>query len=176
MSTRNDPHRQRVYEGEFRVREFLDRANHPRNPFPEVELFGTKVRMPMERKFASVESIQAYCDKVLALPSIREEFPRASSPVRVRSRKGDKFAHCEFTGVIAIPMGGGGTDAWACRELVVLHELAHHLSYCGPHDVQFRYAFVKLVSTAMAPEVGFALQACWHLEGVHDDTREECCA
>lgn len=174
MSNRYDQHKSLVYQGEFRVREMLDRANHPRTPAPDVELFGTKVRLPRERKFASVETIQLYCDKVLALPSIQAEFANAKHPVRVRARKGSSFAHYQ-AGEIAIFMGEGGQTRWACREIVVLHELAHHLGR-DAHGPKFRYAFVKLVSAAMDPSVGFVLQACWHIEGVPDNVREECCA
>ncbi len=166
--------RDQVYEGEFRVREMLERANDYHNPAPDVTLFGTTVRLPPERKFASVETIELYCNKVLALPSIQEEFANAKNPVRVRARKGSSFAHYQ-TGEIAIYMGDGGTSKWACREIVVLHELAHHLGSDG-HGPKFRHAFVKLVSAAMAPEMGFVLQACWHMEGVPDETREECYA
>lgn len=127
-----------------------------------VEIGGSSITLPVERKFASLETIQSYVDMVLALPTIREQFPRAKSPVRVRRRKGTKFAHYEM-GEIAIPMVLG---SWACREIVVLHELAHHLTIGDGHGSRFRRAFCKLLEVAMAPEVSFALQICWHLEGV----------
>jgi putative metallohydrolase (TIGR04338 family) len=159
----SDGHRGKVYEGEYKVRGMLDFANQE-NGARMISLGGSSLTLPVERKFASLESIQAYVDAVLALPTIRNAYPDVG-PVRVRARKGGLKAHYEHGGVIAIPMEG---RRWACREMVVLHELAHHLtaSEHANHGVRFRAAFVKLTTVAMSPEVGFALQICWHLSGV----------
>lgn len=156
----------KVYEGEFRVRDMLDRANDHQNPMRDVTLMGTTFSLPREAKFACIDSIQRYVDIVLGYPEIKEAWPQAQSSVKVYARNGHSCAHYQGGG-IHIPMGDGGRSRWACRELVVLHELAHHLAYAeGDHGPLFRHAFVRLASVAMAPEVGFALQVCWHLEGV----------
>jgi putative metallohydrolase (TIGR04338 family) len=159
-----DNDKAKVYAGEHRLQEMLDRANAYRNPAPDVELFGTTVRLPVERKFASVESIQDYVDTILALDAV-QEISGVTKPVVVRPRKGSTKAHYE-AGTIAIPMGLAGRSKWALREVVVLHELAHHLAHDG-HGPRFRYALAKLLEIAMAPEVGFVLQALWAIEGVN---------
>jgi putative metallohydrolase (TIGR04338 family) len=160
-----DNDQSKVYAGEYQLQQMMDRANDYRNPAPEVELLGTKMRLPMERKFVSVESIQNYVDMVMELPGVCEgPFVHKTWTVTVRARKGTTKAHY-CNGVIAIPLGLGGQSKWALRELVVLHELAHHLSPDG-HGPQFRFAFATLVSLAMAPEVGLALRACWYFEGI----------
>ena len=123
------------------------------------------MRLPTERKFACIESIQNYVDTVLELPGICDgPFCHAGWKVNVRARQGTTAAHY-CAGTIAIPLGLGGRSKWALRELVVLHELAHHLSL-GGHGPEFRFAFATLASLAMAPEVGLALRACWYFEGI----------
>ncbi|MGY2063581.1 TIGR04338 family metallohydrolase, partial [Nocardia gipuzkoensis] len=92
-----------------------------------VELHGSQITLPIERRFASVESVQNYADRVLALNWVRAQWDRAAAPVTVRSRAGTTAAHYESDrAVLAVPLHTRGS-AWALRELVVLHELAHHL-------------------------------------------------
>ena len=71
--------------------------------------------------------MQRYVDDVLALPTVRRQWPEVA-PLRVRARRAATAAHYENrdgAGVIAVP--DVGTADWAMRELVVLHEIAHHL-------------------------------------------------
>jgi putative metallohydrolase (TIGR04338 family) len=68
--------------------------------------------------------------------------------------------------VIAVPPR---TDTgWAMRELVVLHEVAHHL--CdgdGPaHGTDFVATFCALAATVMGPEAGHVLRVVYAKEGV----------
>jgi putative metallohydrolase (TIGR04338 family) len=54
------------------------------------------------------------------------------------------------------------------RELVVLHELAHHLdSGGGPaHGPAFVATFCELAAAVMGPEVGHVLRVVYSKEGV----------
>ena len=54
------------------------------------------------------------------------------------------------------------------RELVVLHELAHHLAAgTGPaHGPQFVATFCDLAAAVMGPEVGHVLRVVYTKEGV----------
>jgi putative metallohydrolase (TIGR04338 family) len=158
-----------VYNGENEVTRLLSLANRYRDPVREVELMGTVISLPLERKFASVESIQTYVERLLALPVIREAFPsfNGSVPTVQAAKRATKRA-CYYWGTIEIPMGFQGGSRWACREMIVLHELAHHMAPGDAHGARFRYAFVKLVEIAMAPEVGFALQVCWYQAGIQE--------
>jgi putative metallohydrolase (TIGR04338 family) len=93
-----------VYRGEAQLCSLLDRAN-TLGGGRVAEIAGSRVTLPVERKFASLETIQAYVDRVLE----HEGLPRA---VTVRKRKGHAGAHYESLGaVIAIPFG---VD-WALR-------------------------------------------------------------
>jgi len=156
-----DSQRAKVYAAEQFVRTLFDRAAEHGNRV--VEFFGTQLTLPPEARFASVEAVQRYVDQVLALPAVRERWP-AAGPVTVRPRRGATAAHYETDGaVIAVPEQ---QSRWALRELVVLHELAHHLSpEPPPHGPVFTAALCELAGLVMGPEVGHVLRLVYAREG-----------
>jgi putative metallohydrolase (TIGR04338 family) len=120
-----DRQRTRVYDAEALVRRMFDRSVD----YPVVDVAGSHLTLPPERRFASLESVQRYVDAVLGLRWVRERWPRADVPVSVRSRAGQSRAHYErFPAVIAVPLHEGG-HAWALRELVVLHEVGEEAAF-----------------------------------------------
>ncbi|MFI9507109.1 TIGR04338 family metallohydrolase [Nocardia sp. NPDC052566] len=159
MSVR-DGQRAKVYDAEQLVRGVFDRADEHGNR--TVELYGSQLTLPIERRFASVASVQSYADKVLALNWVRAQWDRASTPVRVRSRAGASAAHYESAdAVLAVPLHAGGT-AWALRELVVLHELTHHFEptpgAVAPHGPEFCSRYLELVDGIIGPEAALLLR------------------
>jgi putative metallohydrolase (TIGR04338 family) len=54
------------------------------------------------------------------------------------------------------------------REIVVLHELAHHLTrHTAPsHGADFRSAFLDLLERVLAPEARFLLQLAYWERGL----------
>ncbi len=160
-----DSQRAKVYAAEEFVRTLFDRAAE--HGSPTVEFFGAQLTLPPEGRFGSVASVQRYVADVLALPAVRQHWP-AVSPVRVRSRRAANAAHYENrdgAGVIAVP--DRDTADWAMRELVVLHEVAHHL--CGalpPHGPEFVATICTLAELVMGPEVGHVLRVVYAKEGV----------
>jgi putative metallohydrolase (TIGR04338 family) len=149
-----DPQRQLVYEAEHALAGMLDR----RLDFPVVSAFGSRVTLPDDRKFGDLESVQRYVDAVLALDWVRLA-PNGLRPVRVRARAGATKAEYEFaTATIAVPPHRVG-GRWAMRELVVLHELAHHLSGAGDHGPAFAALLVELIHELVGPEAGFLLRS-----------------
>jgi len=165
---KRDSQRAAVYEAETVVRRMFDRADENGNR--TVEIAGSTVTLPVERKFASIDSVQAYIDAVLALNWVRATWPRADAPVHVRVRSGNTAAHYESDcAVVALPRHTANT-AWAFRELVVLHELAHHLDPADPdenpepaHGPAFVHRFLTLAGEIIGPEAAFALRACGFL-------------
>lgn len=132
-----------------------------------VEFFGTQLTLPPEAKFGSLRGVQRYVDDVLALPAVRREWPEAA-PLTVRARRASTAAHYEKrygAGIIAVP---DDRDAdWAMRELVLLHEIAHHL--CDeqpPHGSQYVATLCTLAELVMGPEVGHVLRVVYAKEGV----------
>ena len=154
--TEPDRQRSKVYEAEALVRRIFDRSAE----YPIVEVAGSRLTLPPERKFASLESVQAYVDRVLALNWIVARWPRAARPITVRARAGQQRAHYErLPAVVAVPLHRGGT-AWALRELVVLHEISHHLAadHESAHGAAFTERLVELVDGVVGPEAAFLLR------------------
>ncbi|MFV8299803.1 hypothetical protein A5668_05350 [Mycolicibacterium fortuitum] len=154
--TAKDTQRAKVYAAEQFVRTMFDRA--AQHSSRAIDFFGTSLTLPPEAKFGSVDAVQRYVDDVVARVG--------GPPVAVRPRRGATAAHYELTdgrAVIAVPE----RDTWALRELVVLHELAHHVSQADPpHGPAFVAAYCELCTTIMGPEVGLVLRMVYGKEGV----------
>jgi len=160
-----DAQRSKVYAAEDFVRTLFDRAAE--HGSSTVHFFGAQLTLPPEARFGSLDAVQRYVDDVLALPAVRRQWDEVA-PLRVRTRRAATAAHYENrdgTGVIAVP---DRNDAdWAMRELVVLHEVAHHL--CDeqpPHGSQYVTTLCILAGLVMGPEVGHVLRVVYAKEGV----------
>ncbi len=161
--TARDAQRSRVYAAEGFVRTLFDHASQ--HSSRTVDFFGESITLPPEARFASVESVQRYVDEVLALPAVAALRPDPG-PLAVRVRRGAAAAHYEHdgqAGVIAVPESLGAT--WAMRELVVLHEVAHHLCPDGPpHGPEFVAMFCALAGAVIGPEAGHVLRVVYAKE------------
>ena len=145
-----DSQREQVYQAEDRLCDLFDTADRIGNRM--LVLDGINLTLPTEYKFASVAGVQRYCDEVCER--------RGWRPVRVRERKGQHRAHYQ-RGEIAVPM----VDRWALREIVILHELAHH-AVRGGHTPQFVGALANLFDDVMAPEAGLVYRLLCQHNGV----------
>lgn len=168
MSAQNsarDTQRAKVYAAEEFVRTLFDRA--AQHGSRSVEFFGAQLTLPPEARFGSVPAVQRYVDEVLALPAVRRQWPGVP-PLRVRARRAATAAHYENrdgTGIIAVP--DRLTADWAMRELVVLHEIAHHLCDAQPpHGPQFVATLCRLAELVMGPELGHVMRVVYTKEGV----------
>lgn len=159
--TVRDVQRGMVYDAEQLVRTVFDRADE--NGLRVVETHGSQLTLPIERRFASLESVDTYVRKVLVLNWVRARWPRAAAPVQVRARRGATRAHYEWaTATLAVPTHAGA-KAWALRELVVLHELAHHLDAdpdgTAAHGPEYCGRYLDLVDGIVGAEAAFLLRA-----------------
>jgi putative metallohydrolase (TIGR04338 family) len=156
--TARDTQRAKVYAAEEFVRTLFDRAGEHGNR--AIDFFGTQLTLPPEGRFASVQAVQRYVDDVLA------HFGADAGPLTVRPRRGVTAAHYERSddgATIAVPEQ---RTSWALRELVVLHEVAHHLSGAEPpHGPEFVTTFCELAEVVMGPEVGHVLRVVYSKEG-----------
>lgn len=147
-----------VYAAEDQWAALLDRGG-------VVDFFGSRLDLPLQRRFGDLAAVRAYCDHVLGLPGVRRAYPDAG-PVRVRVRAGAARAHYEAaTATIALPVGAG----WAARESVVLHELAHHLAppeRGDVHGVPFRTAMCRAVEEALGAPAALVLRAGYEAAGL----------
>jgi len=159
-----DTQRAKVYAAEEFVRTLFDRAAERGNRV--IDFFGTQLTLPPEARFASVQSVQRYVDDVLGMAVVRASWP-GGGPLAVRARRGVTAAHYERDEAgagIAVPQG---RTTWALRELVVLHEIAHHLCVDEPpHGPEFVATFCELAGAVMGPEVAHVLRVVYAKEGV----------
>ncbi|MGB3474699.1 MAG: TIGR04338 family metallohydrolase [Mycobacterium sp.] len=164
-ASERDGQRAKVYAAEVFIRTLFDRAAESgrRN----LEFFGAELTLPPEARFGSVAAVGRYVDDVMALSTVRARWPDATQ-LTVRARRGATAAHYEkigAAGVIAVP-DQRGVD-WALRELVVLHEIAHHLCDARPpHGPEFVATFCALAEMVMGPELGYVLRVVFAKEGV----------
>lgn len=162
--TGRDTQRSKVYAAEEFVRTLFDRAAERGNRV--VEFFGTQLTLPPEGRFATAADVQRYVDDVLRHPSVGARWPDAQA-LTVRTRRGATAAHYERDdngACIAVP---DSRTNWALRELVVLHEVAHHL--CDrepPHGPEFVATFCELAAMVIGPEVAHVLRVVYAKEGV----------
>lgn len=148
-----DYQRSRVYEAEHLIHRIFDRSFD----YPVVEVAGSRLTLPAERKFASIPDVQRYIDKVLALGWVRETWERAAVPVTVGERRGAKQAeYLRFGAIMAVP-AHQSRSTWALRELVILHELAHHLAeeIEIAHGPTFVDRLITLFGGIIGPEAAF---------------------
>lgn len=154
-----DSQRQRLYDAEQQVCAQLAYAAAGARL---VEVAGSSLTLPLERRFGELSAVQSYVSAVAASPAFAALFPRAATvPLRVRRRAGGRAAHYEAPDVIALHDG-----AQSLRELVVLHELAHHGQHHdlppGPaHGPAFAGALRQLVAAVVGPEVGLLLSTAF---------------
>jgi putative metallohydrolase (TIGR04338 family) len=170
LATARDATRTAVYAAEQHVHRVMDRA--AAGTAGVVEIAGSRLVLPPERRFGSVAAVQGFVDAAMSLRWVPESWPRARVPVTVRARRGMTAAHYErWTTTIAVPVSG---DRWALRELVALHELAHHLAPDAvdrsdppaAHGAEFIGRMLELVDGITGPEVAFLLRVTFTEAGL----------
>jgi putative metallohydrolase (TIGR04338 family) len=155
-----DFQKSKLYSAEDTMRRLIETAQ--RMGIATLEIGRSRIAVPVERKFGDTDAVQRYVDAVLA--SVAAEYG-VGAKVSVRERRGHTQAHYE-DGVIAIPPHQGSRHSWAMRELVVLHEIAHHLAPGHHHDGVFVAAFTDLLGRFVGPEAQFMLTVLSHESGV----------
>jgi putative metallohydrolase (TIGR04338 family) len=154
----------KVYKAENIVMDVLSTA--AQTDARTFDFYGSNLVLPDERKFGDLDGVQRYVDQVLALNWVRTTWPTmAAQPVKVRARKGAAWSTYRL-GVIAVPDHEQGIS-WAMREMIILHELAHHLARGGEaHGVQFVSTYLHLVKELVGDEVGLLLTDAFAQHGV----------
>ena len=163
-----DSQRQRLYDAEQQVRRQLELAAAGART---VTVGSSTIVLPLEVRFGSMQAVQRYSDAVRATAAFQQRFPHAAAAsLRVRARRGDRHAHYEAPDMIALHQPEHGS-AWALRELVVLHEVAHHAAHHDlppepAHGAGYAGAFLRVVTDAMGPEAGLLLTSAFADHGV----------
>jgi putative metallohydrolase (TIGR04338 family) len=165
LSRPRDTQRARVYRAEDAWAARLDIA---RRGAPLATVGGSAVLLPAERRFGSLATASSYAEKVLARPEVLALAGRLAPP-ELRLRRGQRAAHWESPGVIALPVPRHG-EPWGLRESVLLHELAHHVGENAGltvgHGAPYPALLIVLVQAVLGPEAGFALRVAYGEENV----------
>ena len=167
--TERDTARAVVYAAEDQWSAALDRGG-------AIDFFGSKLTLPQQREFETIDDMQSYCDGVMSNERVMSRYPSAGSVV-VRARAGQRSAHYESVGhTIAIPLSGtAGEPSWACCEAVLLHELTHHLLFSAAdpaavavaiHGSAFTTSMCWLVCEVLGSEAALVLQGAFQGAGV----------
>ena len=160
-----DAQRSRVYRAEDGWAARLDAA---RRGAALATVGGSAVLLPSELRFGTLAVASTYADHVLGLPGVVDLAGRLPTP-GLRPRRGQRAAHWEPPGIIALPLRRHG-EPWALRESVLLHELAHHVGETtgrtAGHRPPFPALVLLLVREALGEEAAFALRVAYGEEGV----------
>ena len=152
-----------VHSAELELRKILDLAFMSET---EViyEAYGSMFTIPLERKFADVESMQRYVDQLLALDWVKEKWPeRSATPIVVKAKRGGNRLQASqemkrgVSQILIPPHLDGGRNSWAMRETALLHEIAHHFSKNG-HGEDFVATLIDFLSRLIGPYVGLLFQ------------------
>jgi len=151
-STSAGDRRADIYAAEEQLRALLTPTGR------SVVVAGVRVDLPGERRFDDLDEVREYYGAVLTDPAVRDRWPAVAMPM-VRARRGPRSAHWQ-AGVISLPESHIGGQ-WALREVVALHELAHHLTPGHGHDDDFVTAFMELIEIVLGPQTRFCLQVAY---------------
>lgn len=146
-------HPKPYYDAEFEVRFLLENGG-------TTDFYGSTLVIPVERRFGTLENVETYIAQVC-------EWLDLGEPPAVRPRRGYAQAHYEmYNRTIAVPEHKGSQNSWAMREIVVLHELAHHVAWGTAHGPVWAGTLIHLVNKCIGPEVGLLLSAAFTSRGV----------
>lgn len=138
--------KQKVYAAEFIMRDMFRNSTVS----PTVHVHGVTLTLPVERWFGALETVQSYVDAVIDIAQPRYKAPSCKV---IEGRKSlRRKAYWDWKQIV-LPQRE--VTNWAWREIVVLHEVAHHLTPGAEHNEEFCAAYVYLLSEIMGPEAGW---------------------
>lgn len=166
MPAVRDRQRSAVYAAEDLVARQLDRAAASSGL---IRLHGSTITVEGDVKFGSLDAVADYCRRLPRQRWFTDRWPAAAAaPLTVRPRRGSKLAVYEAPDTIAVHEPRYGTG-WALRELVVLHEIAHHIVHhqadptrLAVHGPEFTGTMQQLVVGQLGPQVGWLLASAYH--------------
>lgn len=150
-----------LYRAENFVVKMLDALPHD----GVVEVFGSRLPVPSEIRFGSLQAVRIYYD------ALADELGIGAP--RVRVRRGTKKAHYEpWSATVALPPGTHARESdWAMREIIVLHEFAHHLHAARgnrgeSHGAEYASVYLEVVDLRMGMTAGLMLREAFANAGV----------
>jgi putative metallohydrolase (TIGR04338 family) len=130
---------------------------------PVQRVGGIDIVIPTERKFASLESVQAYAD---AITGGEVKVVRAHGNRKVALGNGYRM-EITIQDRRSPQEKADNKTPWQLREHVILHELAHCYSR-DHHGPEFVAKMIEFVMFAMGPEAGLIYRVMMHQAGVKE--------
>lgn len=163
MEQPRDFQRKRLYRAEQAVREFSVQSDKNEGwiEFMNVEMF-----LQRELWFRSTDDIEEYLRRVMRTKWYKRVCPKSyvTQQIAVETHGAHFHAHYYYDGTMKFPpWPKPGITNELHRELVVLHELAHHvtpLRYAG-HGAEFSGNFLYIVTNKLGPEYGALLTSAY---------------
>ncbi|NTY62197.1 TIGR04338 family metallohydrolase [Mycolicibacterium sphagni] len=155
--TITDRHRSRVYTAETILSRMLENCAASGNP--TVTIDSITLTLPPEARFATIADVQRYVDRLMSSDQVIDRLgQRPPVTVRARNSTADKAHYEPDTAVIAMPISGSARAM--LRELVVVHEVAHHFdtSDGATHGPKFLDIYLTLLDLVMGPQMALALR------------------
>lgn len=152
---KRDSTRSKVYAAELQVRAAVEKAQTAGG----VDFFGSMLPPPRERGFRSLTEIEIYLKAALLDPEVVARFGALPVPRLRLGNSEDTSSYRAENREILMPQSG-----WAWRELVVLHELAHHVAAmkyprAAGHGPEFAAIYCQLVGHQMGHATELLLRA-----------------
>jgi len=154
--------KEKIYQVEFALRDILDVANEGDRTY---RIAGMELTMPVEYKFGELDHIQKYANAVIRDYNGRH----GTRHKKVRVVEGRKSLHRKayYTHSMArITLPQRDRGSWAWRQVVVLHEIAHHLASCHGHGVEFARVMLDLLENYVGPQAGLVYMILLDKEGI----------
>jgi len=154
--------KEKIYQVEFALRDILDVANEGDRTY---RIAGMELTMPVEYKFGELDHIQKYANAVIRDYNGRHD----TRHNKVRVVEGRKSLHRKayYTHSMArITLPQRDRGSWAWRQVVVLHEIAHHLASCHGHGVEFARVMLDLLENYVGPQAGLVYMILLDKEGI----------
>lgn len=154
----DDPDQKAVYAAEARLDALAATG-------PTVSLFGTVWDVEPDILVTDIPDAERYIQRVIDHAGL--------PPVKVRPRRGHKWAHYEpGRETIAVPPRGIGGE-WALRGSVLLHEIAHHAATSDTgHGPTWRGAYLNLLAMTGQPIRERVMEMLFLDEGLPPALRE----
>lgn len=163
MTSNPDYGRAALYAAEQQLCRMLEQARAG----VVIELFSSNIVLPVEQKFQSLQSVGDYLADVHSRTLLR--LPRLPAhPPSLRERRGQTKAHYELeSNLIALPIDGD----WALREVVVLHEYAHFVTWqlypeVAAHSNEFAQVMLDVVEQELGAQAAWLLGVAFSEAGV----------
>lgn len=162
--------KEKIYQVEFALRDILDVCSEGDGTYT---IQGMKLTMPIEYKFGSLDTIKTYANAVVDDYNRRHGTDHGYAEVVEGSKSLHRRAYYRH-GMARITIPQRDRGSWAWRQVVILHEIAHHLAFIPGHGVEFAEIMEDLLRECVGPEAGLVYRILLDQEGIQLGKETQC--